>query len=426
MEKIYLFLFVSLFLSCSSHSVKREEVKVIDSIIRIGDAIANPLSMSLSSFVDSITYVPLETTKSYVRNKELISYVKPYWIVFPGDVFDEKGRFISHIGALGQGRGEETNGWGYSIFYDNHRMFFYTIGDKIIQFDTNGKFTGKETRISYREGNAMQVARGLKNVVALLKANTKYVVINYPDSIFWMNSDLEIIQGIRIIPDSLFLDPPGDANGMSYTFSEYKDTTLFYNCFTDAVYVVAYVGLQKRWDLDLKGLKPDNRCFLNDYNRLYLREMSKIVRSSNGNENVIRSKAENCELARLIDDKKWISRVYESERYVLISWVNLKAFPGWREIKEGPHLAFYDKLSGKTVAVAGNGLIDDIDGGMIFYPSLGVSGNTMVYSVWPYELKDYVQRKKEEGGTVSERLVTFVNSLDDEQNPILVIAHLKK
>lgn len=76
-----------------------------------------------------------------------------------------------------------------------------------------------------------------------------------------MNSDLEIIQGIRIIPDSLFLDPPGDANGMSYTFSEYKDTTLFYNCFTDAVYVVADVGLQKRWDLDLKGLKPDNRCF---------------------------------------------------------------------------------------------------------------------------------------------------------------------
>lgn len=91
MEKIYLFLFVSLFLSCSSHSVKREEVKVIDSIIRIGDAIANPLSMSLSSFVDSITYVPLETTKSYVRNKELISYVKPYWIVFQEMYLTKKG-----------------------------------------------------------------------------------------------------------------------------------------------------------------------------------------------------------------------------------------------------------------------------------------------------------------------------------------------
>jgi len=73
--------------------------------------------------------------------------------------------------------------------------------------------------------------------------------------------------------------------------------------------------------LDLKGLKPDNRCFLNELNRLYLQEMVKIVRSSSGNENVVKSKAENSELAQLIDDKKWVSHAYESERYVLMSWV---------------------------------------------------------------------------------------------------------
>lgn len=77
----------------------------------------------------------------------------------------------------------------------------------------------------------------------------------------------------------------------------------------------------------MKGLKPDNRCFLNELNRLYLQEMVKIVRSSSGNENVVKSKAENSELAQLIDDKKWVSHAYESERYVLMSWVNLKAFP---------------------------------------------------------------------------------------------------
>ena len=76
-----------------------------------------------------------------------------------------------------------------------------------------------------------------------------------------MDSDLEVTHNTRIIPDSLFLDPPGDANGMSYTFSRYKDTTIFYNCFTDAIYAVTDTGLQKRWDLDLKGLKPDNCCF---------------------------------------------------------------------------------------------------------------------------------------------------------------------
>ena len=48
----------------------------------------------------------------------LISYVEPYWVVYPGSLFDKEGRFVTNIGALGQGRGEETNGWGYSVFYD--------------------------------------------------------------------------------------------------------------------------------------------------------------------------------------------------------------------------------------------------------------------------------------------------------------------
>ena len=108
-----------------------------------------------------------------------------------------------------------------------------------------------------------------------------------------------------------------------------------------------------------------------------------------------------------------------------MSWVNLKAFSGWRGLKEESHLAFYDKRSGKTIAVAGDGLIDDIDGGMMFYPSLGVCDGAMVYSVWPFELKEYIQEKKEKGGIVSERLVMLTDSLDEEQNPVLVIANLK-
>lgn len=46
-------------------------------------------------------------------------------------------------------------------------------------------------------------------------------------------------------------------------------------------------------------------------------------------------------------------------------------------------------------------------------------------SVWPFELKEYIQEKKEKGGIVSERLVMLSDSLDEEQNPVLVIANLK-
>jgi hypothetical protein len=40
-------------------------------------------------------------------------------------------------------------------------------------------------------------------------------------------------------------------------------------------------------------------------------------------------------------------------------------------------------------------------------------------------LKEYIQEKKEKGGFVSERLVMLTDSLDEEQNPVLVIANLK-
>ena len=46
-------------------------------------------------------------------------------------------------------------------------------------------------------------------------------------------------------------------------------------------------------------------------------------------------------------------------------------------------------------------------------------------SVWPFELKEYIQEKKEKGGIVSERLVMLTDSLDEEQNPVLAIANLK-
>lgn len=426
MKQIFLFLFIFLLTSCISGGAKQDQVKVMDRTIRIGDAMEHPVPMKLSNFVDSITYIPLETTKSYVKDKMLIFYMKPYWIVYPGSLFDEEGRFVANIGALGQGPGEES-GFGYSVFYDRDRDLFYTQGDKIYQFDSKGKFTGKEIRIAYRDkGIEGKIASGLKNVYTMVKSGKDYLIVNYPDSIFWMDAELNIRHGARIIPDSLFLTPPGVGGGMPYTFSDYGDTTIFYNCFTDAIYTVTDTGLQKRWTLEFKGSKADNRCFLNDYKKLYLDEYVKIVSSSKGNVETMKEKAQNSELAQLIDNKKWVYHVSEGERYLFLWWLNLKAFSSaWRGYNES-HIALYDKRTGETVAIAGDGLIDDIDNGMTFFPRYGICNNAMVSSVWPFELKEYIQEKKAKGEAVSDRLIALADSLDDEQNPILVIAHLKK
>ena len=92
---------------CTSQSKKQsdeseETAFVLDSTIRIGDAIEKALpSMKLSKVVDSIVYVPLET-KIYLTNG-LLQYVKPYWCAFPGRLFDAKGKYVKQIGKLGGG-----------------------------------------------------------------------------------------------------------------------------------------------------------------------------------------------------------------------------------------------------------------------------------------------------------------------------------
>lgn len=127
-----------------------------------------------------------------------------------------------------------------------------------------------------------------------------------------------------------------------------------------------------------------------------------------------------------IDNKKWVYQVSEGKRYLFLWWLNLKAFSSaWRGYNES-HMALYDKQTGETVAIAGDGLIDDIDNGMTFFPQYGICNNAMVSSVWPFELKEYIQKKAEKGESVSNRLIALADSLDDEENPILIIAHLKQ
>ena len=113
---------------CTSQSKKQsdeseETAFVLDSTIRIGDAIEKALpSMKLSKVVDSIVYVPLET-KIYLTNG-LLQYVKPYWCAFPGRLFDAKGKYVKQIGKLGGGPGEDTSPWGYmtkNAAYSIHR-----------------------------------------------------------------------------------------------------------------------------------------------------------------------------------------------------------------------------------------------------------------------------------------------------------------
>ena len=413
---------------CTNQSKKQsdeseEAAFVLDSTIRIGDAIEKALpSMKLSEVVDSIVYVPLET-KIYLTNG-LLQYVKPYWCAYPGRLFDAKGKYVKQIGKLGGGPGEDTSPWGYMVTYDEKRGLFYTQGNKIIQYDRNGKFTGVEKTIQYTSGGMIS-GGSLTGLAGMVTADSLYMLVSYPDSVYWMNTNLNIVYSERIPLDSSLHQPDNvRAQAIQYEFSDYDGHTLFYNFFTDCMYTVTDNGLKVRWKFDMKDLGPDKRAFLNDY-ITYITGMVKISRQAKGDEKTKKLLAENSEYAKLVDNKKRILSAYESERYVVMQWMNIIAYEGVRK-KHSPYLlAFLDKTNGNTFAISEH-LTDDIDGGKPFELRLGVHNGAMVSWIWPYELKEYIAQQKEKGEWVSEKLVAFANGLKEDDNPVLIMAYLKK
>lgn len=237
--------------------------------------------MKLSKVVDSIVYVPLET-KIYLTNG-LLQYVKPYWCAFPGRLFDAKGKYVKQIGKLGGGPGEDTSPWGYMVTYDEKRGLFYTQGNKIIQYDKNGKFTGAEKTIQYTSGGMIS-GGSLTGLAGMATADSLYMLVNYPDSAYWMNTNLDIVYSERIPLDSSLHQPANVyAQGIQYEFSDYDGHTLFYNFFTDCMYTVTDNGLKVRWKFDMKDLGPDKRAFLNDY-MTHITGIVKISRQAKGDE----------------------------------------------------------------------------------------------------------------------------------------------
>lgn len=50
----------------------------------------------------------------------------------------------------------------------------------------------------------------------------------------------------------------------------------------------------------------------------------------------------------------------------------------------------------------------------------------MITSIWPYELQEIIEEKHKKGESVDPRLETLARTLKPDDNPILILAHLKQ
>jgi hypothetical protein len=104
----------------------------------------------------------------------------------------------------------------------------------------------------------------------------------------------------------------------------------------------------------------------------------------------------------------------------------MKELVFFSENKPPPYITYFVKATGETVRVAGTGFVDDILGLGTCYPQWGIWKETMIKSIWPYELHDMIAERRRTGEAIDPRLEALAASVKPDDNPILILAHLRR
>ena len=399
------------FTACSNKKTVNPNPVVRDNIIHLSTAIKNVREeMMLSELVDSVRYIPLETNPHCMLGNYQRLTFSPQYIFYLNYCFDWNGQFLFRIGSQGQGACEDIYVHVADIVYLNNH--FYGNASKIIEYDDRGKCTGKE--LSWFTQKTMDTAPvgHLVNQVCFAPAGENLMFYNFPDTVYFINTDYEFVAKRSMMPWNRKGIAPS-MESVKYT-SYYKDTTLFYNFYTDTVFTVAPTSLIPRWVVELdEELRFPTRYLYEDG---LLSEAFKCWESGN---------LENAKMIKLLDHKYMVSGVFETERFVFLSVYECMPFRELRKLPETPPLtAIYNKRTGETFAV--KQFVDDLGGMKTFSPSWGACNEKLLATVLPYKLKEFIEEEQSAGRTVAPQIVNLMQHVREDDNPVLIIAHLKK
>ena len=409
---IHTVLFVLLFVSCTGRSSSKIESNDVGNIIDLTAGFNNMQSIRLSEIADSVTFIPFETTsKSLMGMGQKNIRFSPQYIYYYADYFDWKGKYCGSIIKKGNGPFEEPES-GMLLFKDNH---FYSKGSKFIEYDITGKPTGKVR--SLYSAKEFEANNFLRYGAEFFAVGENFAVYDYPITIYFFNRNFETVSS-RIVTKVDSLKPRYHRMGDSRFITYYKDKAFFYNFMNDTIFHVTDTGLEPQWVVSFNDLKRLPTQVILNYGELLVSILN-TMRSGGSMENT--------ELIRLAENKHKVIAAYETESYVffLMTEIIFSAKSRGKTPPE-PYIICYDKKIRKTIRVKGKGFVDDLLGMDFFYPQLGIFDEKMITYIWPYELLDYIEECKSRGHEVNPKLIALSKKIKQDDNPILILAHLKK
>lgn len=390
MKSKYLFLFIFCCLMGFAQE-KPTEIKIDLEKMEMSDA-------GLNEFVDSIEYIPLETTDDCVIGDRVMFDTDETHIIVRDQycktvyLFDRKGRFIRTIGRLGQGPEEYISISGLHLDSDK---VIVTSQNKALFFDKQGKF--------------------LKAIA--LPVDEKFVAAYYNNKF------------LRMVPSYYFRDS---------TFNVYSINNEKGELLKEAVRSISFpLKKDSDWRISYRAKfiiplytyqnRPHIREYLND--TVYMIDESnqfipKYILNLGKYKVTPEIQADIVNYNERVVDKVFIHDMIEQPDRLLIEY-----FHQWKF-----RCVFYDKKSQKLYRFPTTGYPNNYDGGLDFSARiyLGQKNKEARTVFTAYEFLEILEKNKERNikARGPQSAIKAFNRLaakvDPEDNPILMILHLKE
>lgn len=382
--------------------------------INLIEAIANPKEIKLSEIADSIAYIPLE----YVKDNPVGTIVD--FKYFSNNIFlhvggsdggflrfDSNGKFLNEIGTRGRGPGEYAHGSFFSVI-DNPERFYILcnfVPRKLLEFDYNGKLltevmtanssVGKFEAIS---SNRFLFFSGIDTSFHYManlhdRGNKSLKTINYP---FLLNPDFKKIERFRyggVLSGSYFDGFP--------LFSDLNSMDTIYSIINDSIY--------SRYIID-KG--PEGAPSEKLYSTISPPERYKYLSPFSFIET-----PNDIFLMTIFKENDLFLINYNKVSQSASSMKTPFVMPDIEHVKEPMVVPKFE---------------NDIDGGI----SIGPGSPNREGDVWTYKYdaiyfrsqltKDHFLNSKALQPEKKEALKKFVDSISDNDNPIIMVIYLKK
>lgn len=353
-------------------------------------------SLPLSDFVEDIEYIRPEYPATLVDIIFGISFNRNYLLLEVRDrllCYTREGKFICEISRKGQGPKEHL-GIRSSDLYHNLVAIHSNYSCKILWYNADGEYI-RETPVS-------------NSVFKINILDTNRVAIHLHHGTEMDNPGLFIAGILNSNGDTVQIKksepyyPEGVASSPSIW--KYNDTVRVLTCINDTVYAISRNEIVPRYVINFGKYKISRDAFADI--RLLEQERNKCI-----------SMLSFCETATHLlvifpyNRKRWFA-VYDKQTSKISAWSS-----------EPDNINKYGFLEG-------GGWLNDIDGGISPTTFFSASSDYFTVNVEPENLKtSFIENKGHidvQYPEKQQKLEQLIHSLDEEENPVVILYKLKK